>query len=374
MSAHSPAMVVPDGVERLPTPLLVVDVTRLDRNIHRVADLMAQAGVALRPHAKTSKSVDVCARQRAAGAIGFTCATPGEVAMLAAAGFGGLLWAHVPVGPWKVDFAVHQARTNGLTVVLDTVAAGLPLAHAAAAAGIRVPFLLEVDTGHGRVGTHPDDALAVALALDALPGLQLCGVLTHEGHLGSLGADLVAREAAGTAVARQLVDVARSLRDRGLAARTVSVGSTPGLTSTPWVDGVTEARPGTYAYGDAIQAGLGSTRLEDCALTVLTRVVTIQRGRAIVDAGLKALSSDAVDRLGTGGLLCQLDGTPATDLTLGPLNEEHGFLHGPGVARLQVGDLLRIIPNHACGTVNMWGSVLACTPSASTTWPISGRH
>ncbi|MER7277045.1 alanine racemase [Dactylosporangium sp. NPDC000244] len=355
-------------VAELPTPALLVDLDRLERNIARMAAAFSGAGVGLRPHAKTSKCLEVVLRQLGAGALGMTCSTPAEVAWLQAAGVPDLLWAHAPVGPPKVAFVVEAARRGGLTVALDSPEAAAPLSAAAAAAGVEVPFVLEVNTGHARLGVDPEHVPATAASLAALPGLRLRGLLTHEGHLAAMP-DRPSLEAAGRTAGALLARLADGLRAGGHAIDVVSVGSTPGATSAPFAPGVTEGRPGTYVYYDANQIRLGSCTLEDCALTVLARVVSVQRaGRPIIDAGIKAMSSDTIAAAGSVGLV----GTP--DVTFADANEEHGFLLDPG-GRLAVGDLVRIVPNHACGTTNMWSHLYAVRGDAvEARWDISARY
>ncbi|OLF18442.1 alanine racemase [Actinophytocola xanthii] len=357
----------------LATPALLVDVDRLDRNVAAMATSFAGTGVALRPHVKTSKCWEVARRQLAAGAVGMTCSTAAEVAWLRERGVPDLLWANVPIGPRKVEFAVDAARGGGLTVALDSVAAARPLAEAASAAGVTVPFVLEVNTGHARLGVEPDRAPATAAEIAALPGLALRGVLTHEGHIAA-APDRAALELAGGAAGAVLAGVAGALRDAGHAVDVVSVGSTPGATSAPFAAGVTEARPGTYVYYDANQVRLGSCTLEECALSVLTRVASAERpGRAIIDAGVKAMSSDTIAAAGSVGVVVDVSGRPLRGVVFGEANEEHGFLnHEGGIA---VGDLLRVVPNHACGTTNMWSRVYAVRGTeVLDEWPVSARY
>lgn len=362
-------------LDELPTPALLVDLDRLERNISTVATAFAGAGVALRPHVKTSKCWEVARRQLDAGAIGFTCSTPAEVAWLQGQGVGDLFWAHLPVGSAKVDFTVAAARRGGLSVALDSVEAAVPLSKAAAEAGVTVPFLLEVNTGHARLGVDPERAVAAAAAIAVLPGLRLRGVYTHEGHISALPVRAEV-ERAGTAAGELLVSVAEALRAAGHEIEVVSVGSTPGATSAPYVPGVTEARPGTYVYHDANQLRLGSCTLDDCALTVLARVVSVQRaGRAIIDAGIKAMSSDTIGVTGHVGLVCDPGGKPLPGVSFAEANEEHGFLLDAGTPRLRVGDLVRLVPNHACGTTNMWSHLTAVRGTdVAGDWPISARY
>ena len=362
---------LPTPLDALPTPSLLVDLDRLERNIAAMASAFATAGVALRPHVKTSKCWEVARRQLDAGAIGLTCSTAAEVAWLRGHGVADLLWAHIPIGPRKVEFVVGTALDDGgLTVSLDSVEAARPLSEAASAAGVTVPFVLEVNTGHARLGVDPADAVATAAGIAALPGLRLRGVLTHEGHISAL-ADRPSLERAGAAAGGLLVEVAGALRAAGHHVEIVSVGSTPGATSTPFVSGVTEGRPGTYVYYDGNQIRMGSCGPDQCAQTVLARVASVRRvGRPIIDAGVKAMSSDAIAAAGGVGLVVDRPG-----VTFPEANEEHGFLHDGGTVPLPVGDLVRLVPNHACGTTNMWSHLYAVRgDQAVERWEISARY
>ena len=268
----------------IPSPALVVDVARLDTNITTVAKRFADRGVRLRPHIKTSKCLEVAERQRAAGAVGFTCSTPEEVSALGSAGFSGLLWAHQPVGASKVTAAVNFADRWGVTMIIDSLDVARPIAAEADARGVVVDYLLDVDTGHARTGVAPSEAVGYAQEIASLSGLALRGVLTHEGHLAALGnRELI--DTAGAQAASTLTSVAAQLTGAGFDCSTVSVGSTPGMASAPWILGVTEARPGTYIFFDANQVRLGSATIGQCALTVLSRVVSVRGDQAILDAG-----------------------------------------------------------------------------------------
>lgn len=366
---------MPVQLTDLPTPSLLVDVARCEANIVSVAGSFSAAGVALRPHIKTSKCIEVVRRQREAGAVGFTCSTPAEVSALGEAGFTGLLWAHQPVGAYKVAFAVDAARRWGMTAIVDSREVAEPLSARAVDEGVVVPVLLEVDTGHHRTGVAPDRAVEAARVVASLPGLELGGVLTHEGHLAAYGTDRNALEAAGREIGASLVSAARRLAEAGLPCQVVSVGSTPGLSTAPFASGISEGRPGTYVFYDANQVRLGSTTIDRCALTVLAQVVSRQRsGHAIVDAGLKAMSADALTPQVGAGIVCDSEGVPMPDVSFPTANEEHGFLTGAGADRLQVGDVVRIVPNHACGTVNMWSRMHAVSDDSVQEWPVVARH
>lgn len=358
-----------------PTPALVVDRAVLERNVAGMAARMRRLGVDLRPHWKTSKMVEVARLQEAEGCAGFTCATPAEVECLLDHGYTDLTWAHQPVGGPKVAAAVEANRRGRVRVALDSVEAAGPLAAAARAAGVVIPYLIEVDTGLGRAGISPERAVDLAGRLARLDGLALEGVITHEGHLSGYGEDRAGLEEEGRAVGKNIVGVARTLREAGFGASVVSVGSTPGSTSTPTVPGVTEARAGTYVFNDANQVTVGSAPLSACALTVAARVVSTPRpGEAIIDAGSKSMSSDPPTRGAGFGRILAPDGAYA-EINFHRANEEHGFLKGPGVAALSVGDAVRIVPNHACATVNMWSQALVIGEDGSREeWRIRARR
>jgi D-serine deaminase-like pyridoxal phosphate-dependent protein len=148
--------------------------------------------------------------------------------------------------------------------------------------------------------------------------------------------------------------VADQLRQAGLPCQDVSVGSTPTAPRAMAVPGVTECRPGNYVFHDASQVSLGSCALSDCALTVLSTVVSVPApDRAVLDAGSKALSSDPLHpRSGGYGWLF------GRQSRLERLSEEHGVVGLVDGERLRVGQQVRILPNHACPVVNLHDRIL----------------
>jgi D-serine deaminase-like pyridoxal phosphate-dependent protein len=358
------------SVEQLPTPAVIIDLPILYRNVAQMAAHADSLGVALRPHWKTSKCAQVGALQIKAGAAGLTAATAREVEALAAAGFSDVFWAYPPVGAARVATALSAAARTRLIVGVDSLASTELLAEAAVAAGMLIEVRLEVDTGLGRSGVNPDDAPQLARAVSSLPGIRLEGVFTHEGQVQGVGANPAQRFATGVAAGELLVEVAEAIRADGMPLTSVSVGSTAGARSAPTVAGITEARPGTYVYGDENQVAIGTVAPEDTAMTVLSRVISVERGDPVlIDAGIKAMSADGSThgdgRIGT--VVSDSGGVVATG------HEEHGFLRG--AAGLRVGDLVRIRPNHACGLANMHSRVFVVEDGVVVDiWPVLGRH
>lgn len=352
------------------TPALRLDIDRMRRNIDRMASAVRDSGCALRPHFKTSKMIEVARAQKAAGAVGFTCATAAEVFALLDAGFDDLFWNQPPVGAVRIEQALRANRRGRVSLALDSLVAARPLSAAAVEAGVTLPCRLEIDTGMARAGVLPEDAAKLASELWALPGLSFEGIFTHEGQLYGI-TDKAARRKAAIEVGKTMVGIAADLRDLGLGCDVVSVGSTPGGAETAAVDGVTEARPGTYVFMDANQLHLGSCTIEDCAVRVEATVLGRPRpGAAIIDAGLKAMSSDRSLTAHGFGLV-----EGHANISFDTAFEEHGLLTGEGADSLSVGDRVFIIPNHVCGAVNMHSRVHVTSQGRVVdTWSTTGRH
>ena len=336
------------GLDALETPAALVDLDRLDRNIGSMAAYAAEHRLALRPHIKTHKATTIAAAQLAKGAAGLTCATPAEAAVMSAVA-DDILLAYPPVGP-KLARLMALPSNVRLTVALDSAEAVEGLAAAARVAKRPVRVLIELDLGMHRVGVSTwDEAIALArLVRDRAP-LEYAGIAFYPGHIrddvGSQDAKLAALGAALTSATRAL-EVAR------VPAGVVSGGSTPTMWRTHEVAGMTEMRPGTYVYNDRGTAEIGACAWDDCAFTVLATVVsTSVPNQAVIDAGAKALGREpmrGVEGEGFGALL----GRP--DVVVARTSEEHGILDLSNTSwRPEVGELVRVVPNHVCIVVHL---------------------
>lgn len=337
-------------LEDLPTPCLVLDRPRLERNISRMAAALARHGIPLRPHMKTAKSIEV-ARLALAGQPGaITVSTLAEAEYFAAHGIHDILYA-VGVTPQKLDQVAKLNAAGAAVMVLtdDPVMAGAIAAHPA-----RPRALIEIDTGEGRGGVAPDDPALFAIA--ATLGGALAGVMTHAGH--SYGARCPA-EIAGIAEAERAgaVCAAERLRAAGHALQVVSVGSSPTALHAGSLAGVTEVRAGVYMFGDLFQAEIGTHGMDDIALTVLTSVIGRRADRLLIDAGGLALSKDRSTEQAPRdygyGLALDASGRRAFgDAIVVRAYQEHGVvaLDPARTVTLGIGDRLRIAPNHTCMT------------------------
>lgn len=335
-------------LDALETPAALVDLDRLERNIAGMAKYAAGHGLALRPHIKTHKATSVAAAQLAQGAAGLTCATPAEAAVMSAVG-DDILLAYPPVGP-KLERLMALPERVRLTVALDSARAIEGLAAAARAAGKTVRVYVELDVGMHRVGVSAwDEAIALAKLVRDRPPLEYAGIAFYPGHIrdavGSQDAKLDALRAA-------LASATGSLERAGVAPPVVSGGSTPTKWRTHEVTGVTEFRPGTYVYNDRGTSEIGACTRDDCAFTVLATVVsTSVANQAVIDAGAKALGrepSRGFEGEGFGALLDR------PDVVVARMSEEHGILDLTKTAwRPQVGELVRVVPNHVCIVVHL---------------------
>ncbi len=345
----------------LPTPCLLVDEARMKRNIDRLSKHAAGLGVSLRPHLKTTKSVEAARYVLANGDGPATVSTLAEAEVFARAGITDILYG-VGISAAKLDrvVALHRAGCS-LTVLLDNTEQAVAVVTASRAAGIAIPAMIEIDSDGHRSGlTAQDPALVEVGRILHDDGADLRGVLCHAG--GSYGA--VGREAhAVCAEAERLsvVNAAIILRDAGLPCPVVSVGSTPTAHAAQDLSGVTEMRAGVYVFFDLVMAGIEVCTIDDIALSVLTTVIGYQaaRGWVICDAGWMAMSRDrgtANQWVDQGyGIVCDAAGAVIPGLIVAQANQEHGVIarhpdYEGDMPELPVGTQLRILPNHACAT------------------------
>ena len=343
------------------TPYLRVDLARLRRNIARVAEFADGAGLALRPHVKTHKSVEIARLQLAAGAVGISVATIGEAETFARNGIGDVFVAY----PLWLDDA-SAGRLTDLTGDA-AVAIGVDSVEGAANAGrllgaTTVEALVEVDCGHHRSGVLPRDAGKVALAA-VRTGLPVRGVFTFPGHSYAAGA--LASAAADEAAA--LREAAESLRRAGVEPRVVSGGSTPSLAhSDPSV--LTELRPGVYVFGDAQQWELGAMPPDSLALTCSASVVSHAGGRLVLDAGSKVLGADRPAYASGFGRLPEY---PDARIVL--LSEHHAVVDLAGARLPPLGSRVDVVPNHVCNAVNLVDTVYAEESGELRPWTVTAR-
>ncbi len=343
----------------LPTPSVLIEQSRLARNIDRMQAAVDATGRALRPHAKTHKSVAIARQQLTRGARGITCAKLGEAEIFAAAGLEDIRIAY-PLNPVNIDRVLALVERTRLSFIVDNPAVAGEWSARLAAAGRLVDVLVKVDVGLHRCGIDPGapDAAAFIARVANLPGLRFRGLLSHAGHAYA-AASPGEVQAIAQLEGAVLTSLAEQVRTLGVQVDEISVGATPTARFSAVVDGITELRPGNYVYYDRMQVALGSASWDDCALTVLARVVTTHGSdRIILDCGSKTLSSDLVrgpgPQPGHGIVFDALDSvTPDPSLVIERLSEEHAVVRSSRPSRLKPGDLVRVVPNHSCVVSNL---------------------
>jgi D-serine deaminase-like pyridoxal phosphate-dependent protein len=325
------------------TPCAVIDMDRVERNIARIQKACDEAGVANRPHIKTHKNPMLAQLQIKAGAKGITCQKLGEAEIMADSGIDDILISYNLLGDEKMArLGALQSKAN-VTVAADNSVVIGDLPKAAAASGRPLSVVVECDTGRKRAGVEtPAEAIALAREIAASKGLSFAGFMLYPTETG-------------WAEAQKFYDEALAgVRAHGLDATIVSTGGTPNLKNIGKLKGGTEHRFGTYIYNDRMQVAAGVATWDDCALHIYSTVVS-RAGpeRGILDAGSKTLTSDTGGLEGHGLIL------EHPEAKIARFAEEHGFLDlSRSNTRPNVGDVVRIVPNHVCVVVNMMDEVV----------------
>ena len=354
------------------TPALLVDIDRLEHNLARMASRCHDAGVKLRPHTKTHKTPQIAWMQLQHGATGVCVAKVGEAEVMFAAGVDDVFVVYPVLGDQKYERLLRLMERADVRISLDSYEVAEAASTFFAGKKTKLKVLLEMDNGFGRCGLQStNEAVELADKIADLPGVTLIGVMVFAGHsYRTTNTSQVIQ--IGRGEGSQAVSVAEALRARGHNIEEVSIGSTPTTPYAARVEGITEARPGVYAFMDQKQISLGSATLDECALTVLATVVSHPRpDRFIVDAGLKALSGDTFG-LDNYGLLLDLP-----EIKVNWASEEHGVIQlrpDQSIPNLRIGDKVRIVPDHACGTTNMHDTlVVTRDEQVVDEWRVAGR-
>lgn len=335
---------VGDAVASLSTPRPVIDEDRMKANIIRVQAYADANGLAFRPHIKTHKLPSVARLQVEAGARGINCQKITEAEVFADAGFEDILITFNILGADKLArLAGLNARIAALQVVADSPATVEGLSgHFAGLKPLTV--LVECDTGAGRCGVQtPREAFELARAIHEMPGLTFGGLLTYP------------KPNAAEAVEAYFSEALALLQGAGIPCPVVSHGGTPSLFEGHRVTSATEYRAGTYVYNDRSMIRAGHCSEADCAMTILATVVSRPApGRAVIDAGVKTLTSDLLGFQDYGLVV----GFP--EAVIKALSEEHGVIDISACDDTfpAIGEKIQIIPNHTCVVTNMFDTMV----------------
>ncbi|MCJ8009206.1 alanine racemase [Lederbergia wuyishanensis] len=337
----------------LETPSLIIDEAKLQRNIEKMAQLVSKNGVSLRPHTKTHKIPDIAKMQIAAGATGITVAKVGEAEVMAQHGINDIFIAYPIVTDSKLERVAELSKSINLIIGVDSLEGAFNISEVAKRHNISIQIRLEIDIGFRRTGVLYGDAIKLASELQKMDNIEFQGIYTYRGFFMN-GKPTLELEKAGIEEGKLMVDLAERMRSEGIPVRDISVGSTPTAQYAAMVEGITEVRPGTYVFYDRMQAALGCCSLDDCAGSIRATVVSRpSENLMIIDGGSKTFAtdvgpnSDPLFLKGFGHIV------EAPHAILERLSEEHGMVQISKEDLFKVGDIVHVIPNHICSTVNL---------------------
>ncbi|HWF00713.1 MAG TPA: DSD1 family PLP-dependent enzyme [Caulobacteraceae bacterium] len=354
----------------LNTPALVIEVDVLDRNIAAMAAFAAAAGLALRPHAKTHKSVEIARRQIAAGAAGVCCAKLGEAEVLAGGGIDGILITSPVVGPAAVArLAALAERCEGLIAAVDHPDA----LEAVIRSGARLKIVVDLDPGLHRTGVA-DAGAAVELArrVSEAPNLTYAGVQFYCGSQQHIET-YAGRRAAIADRTRYLSEVIAALTAAGLAPPLVTGGGTGSHRIDAELGVLNELQVGSYVfmdrqYGDCELTDGATSQPFETSLFVDARVISASHPMlCTVDAGLKAFATEA-------GAPPIVSGAPAGSV-YHFMGDEHGAIVPPrGAAPPKLGEVVTLAAPHCDPTVNLYEAFhVVQNGTLIDIWPVDGR-
>lgn len=334
----------------LDTPALLIDLDKMEANIQTMANFFTTVNAMLRPHVKTHKTPIISHKQIAAGAIGVTCAKLGEAEAVIHAGVRDVLIANQVVGSHKIARLINLARHSEIMVAVDNPQNVRDISAAAAAKGVTVRMLVEVNVGMNRCGVESGKpALELAKQIRQSPNLKFEGLMGYEGHTVAKP-DLKEREANVREAMQHLIDAKHHLEKHGVEVSIMSGGGTGTFNITGSIPEMTEVQAGSYIFMDSTYRNVeGVGEQFDCSLSVLATVVSRPTpDRVIVDTGLKVLAKEFG--------IPQPIGITGVEMT--GLSEEHGTLKFVGQVSdadvpLTPGDKIEILPTHCCTTVNL---------------------
>ena len=352
-------------ITQLDTPTLLLDRAASDRNLAKMAGFFQDRTAKLRPHFKNHKCTTLAKRQLAAGsAVGITCAKLGEAEVLVDHGVTNILIANQIVGEQKVNRLAQLAARSRVAVAVDHRDQAVAISEAANQIGALVHLFIEVDIGMGRCGVQPGaPAVELAKCICNLPGVRFGGIQAYEGHLVNL-LDRVDRGRQATAAMQQAVDTRRMLEREGISVDCISGCSSATYDSTGVMSGVDEIQAGTYATMDRQYQRLVPEF--EVALSILVRVISRPGpNKAVLDIGVKGAGSEF-------GVPAIRD-YPDVEIPFF-MAEEHVVVQN--VPDWRIGDVLQLIPSHACTTCNLHREfVVHDAGTVVDIWPIeaSGR-
>ncbi len=342
------------NIDELETPVLLIDLDVMEANLRRMSDYARKHGLDFRPHIKTHRIPEIAKMQVELGAKGITVAKLGEAEVMSEAGLDDLLLAYPLLGASKARRLRDVLEKARVSVALDSEESVRWVAEAAD--GKSVEVLVEIDLGARRCGVAPGpEAVRLARLIESTAGVYFGGLMFYPGHIHpEFDGNKDTLEQLGRDLQYQL----ECFQREKIPVPRISGGSTPSAPFSHQIENLTEIRPGTYVFNDRNTLEWKACREVDCAASLLVTVASnAVPGQVIIDGGAKAFTSDLLAPATRGGHGL-VKGHP--EIFFEKMNEEHGFLELPEGLRFEVGERLRIIPNHICVAVNLQDSLVTC--------------
>ena len=347
-------------LSELETPAVILDRRKMQKNADILSEMIRGTSMRLFPHYKSHKCAELAGWQMESGAGGITCAKLSEAQDLADAGIPRVVLANQVVQPVKIRQLAALAGRTRLTVCADSADNLRALSEACRRAETRLGILIEYEVGMKRCGVEsPQDLLALARLASSLPGLSFEGIQAYAGQL-SHETDAGKRHGEMQRIEKQVAELKRYLEENGVPVREVCGGSTGTAADKPKDTVYTELQTGSYLFMDASYGKLGLPFEQ--AMFILTSVISVSPGRAVLDCGAKSLPMDQEPPY--------LADHPELPLSF---NEEHTIVFGEDLP-FRVGDMLRLVPGHCCTTNNCFNEiVLTEGDEVLRTLPVTSR-
>jgi D-serine deaminase-like pyridoxal phosphate-dependent protein len=341
-------------IHDLDTPSLIVDLDVMEANLTGLQNYCQQHGIELRPHIKTHKIPALAQKQMDLGAVGIACQKLGEAEVMADAGLLDIMIPYNIVGQRKLERLAALARRAQITVSVDSIHVARPMAEYLNQQGLTVKAIIELTSELNRCGvTTVEAALDLAREIGRLRGLLFQGIMIYPSSLQSMPL---------------VTETLAALKAEGLSVDLVSGGSSPTAYSSHQFPGLTEIRAGTYIFNDCTYLRKKICTVEQCALKVVTTVISAPTAdRVIIDGGMKTFSSDM--GLPMGYIL------EYPEAQIYQMSEEHGFVDVTQCSgKPKIGERITVIPNHACGTINMHDMLVGLKgETIEAQWEIAAR-
>ena len=358
-------------LDEVDTPALVVELDAFERNLRHLPARIAGRKVRLRPHAKTHKCPVIALQQIALGAVGVCCHKVSEAEAMVHGGVPDVLISNEIVGAPKLRRLAALARAARIATCVDDAGQIAALDAAARAFDVTLTVLVEVNMGGDRCGVEPGEpALRLAEAIGRAGHLKFGGLQAYHGSAQHLRTPAERRAAINQAIERARRTRAL-LETNGIACPVVTGAGTGTFMLEAASEVYDELQCGSYVFMDADygrnlgEDGKPNQEFEHSLFVWATVMSRPTDDRAILDAGLKALSVDSG--------MPTLHGFEEAEYARA--SDEHGkvLLKRP-TNRLQIGDKIKLVPGHCDPTVNLYDWYVGVrNGKVEALWPITAR-